>query len=83
MKHIESYLGKKNLTPVVDKKNECIEIIHKITSILVSTKDISFSGKEVFIKTQPNNKIQILINKQKILEAFENSKILTFFTELQ
>ncbi len=82
MKHIEGYLGNKNLTPVLDIKNECVDLVLKHTGVVVSTKVVSFSGKTIFLKTTPNEKIKILLNKKKLINAFKDSKKLTFYNDV-
>lgn len=83
MKHIENFLGKKNLVPGLDKKKQITEIIQKHTTVHISTKNISFQGKTVFIKASPHEKTQILIHKKNIVAGFADSPILTFFTNIQ
>lgn len=83
MKHIDQYLGKKNLTPALDKKRECIEIIFQETGISPEPKYVSFSGKTLFLKIHPHEKTQILFKKKKILSSFLESKNLSFFTDIQ
>jgi hypothetical protein len=83
MKHIDQYLGKKNLTKALDKKKECIDILSQETGISPETKYVSFSGKTVFLKIHPHEKTQVLMRKKSILDHFSKSKTLSFFTDIQ
>lgn len=83
MKHIDQYLGKKNLTPVLDKKRAYLDILFTETGLVIDSKYISFSGKVVYCKVSPYEKTQILLKKKSILSQMKTSQKLSFFTDIQ
>lgn len=83
MDHIESFLHKKRFFPELLKKEACVKIINEITGACVLDKHVSFSGKKVVLKILPKERLQVMMHKKKVLEAFQKNQLLTFYTELQ
>jgi capsular polysaccharide biosynthesis protein len=83
MKHIESFLENKQLTGVLTKKKKVIDIVQTITGITLGTQHVSFSGDTIVIKATPKDKTQILINREKILGECRQTKLLSFYKQIQ
>lgn len=82
MKHIQQLLTKKNIFPELVKKEICSQIILEETSCEVLPAHFSFSGNKVFIKTTPENKRNILINKNNILDRLKKEPKLSYYTQI-
>jgi hypothetical protein len=83
MDHIDLFLQKKNIFPVLLKKELCAKIILEETECVVLPGQISFSGKKVGLKINPQDKMHILFHKKKLLERFSQNPTLSFYSELQ
>ncbi len=82
MDHIDLYLQKKNIFPVLQKKELCAKIILEVTECVVLPGHISFSGKKVCLKTNPQDKMHILFHKKILLERFSQNPTLSFHTDI-
>ena len=84
MNNIGSFFGKifKDISQKEKNKEVILEILNKYTNNSLTIKDIKIEKSEVFIKSHPLIKQNILLKKENILEEI-NSVVSVKITDLR